>query len=104
MDLINLIPHELDITPTPFCDATIITYKIELYPSGKKISFNLLDDEDFTIPYLLIQSQIHQQVINYQHILRIMYGSLISMGKGPSHLKYHLMKPLSIITHMVNPT
>ena len=30
----------------------MITYDTELPPSGKKIVFNLLDDEDFTIPYI----------------------------------------------------
>ena len=39
-------------TSTPFSDETIITYDIELPPSGKKIGFNLLGDEDFTIPYI----------------------------------------------------
>ena len=51
-DLLNLIPFELDLTSTPFRDETIITYDIELPPSGKKIGFNLLYDEDFTIPYI----------------------------------------------------
>ena len=51
-DLLNLIPCELDLTSTPFRDETIITYDIELPPSGKKIGFNLLDDEYFTIPYI----------------------------------------------------
>ena len=48
-DLLNLIPCELDIKSTPFSDTTIITYDIELPPSGKKVGFNLLDYEDFTI-------------------------------------------------------
>ena len=30
----------------------MITYEIYLPPSGKKVGFNLLDDEDFTIPYI----------------------------------------------------
>ena len=30
----------------------MITYEIELPPSGKKFGFNLLDDEDFTIPFI----------------------------------------------------
>ena len=47
-----MIPCELDITSTPFRDETIITYDIELPQSGKKIGFNLLDDEDFTITYI----------------------------------------------------
>ena len=51
-DLLNLIPCEINLTSTPFSDETIITYEIELPPSGKKIGFNLLDDEDFTIPYI----------------------------------------------------
>ena len=51
-DLLNLIPCKLDITSTWFSDDTIITYDIELPPSGKKIGFNLLDDEYFTIPYI----------------------------------------------------
>ena len=50
-DLLNLIPFELDFTSTTFSNPTILTYEIELPPSGKKIGFNLLDDEDFTIPY-----------------------------------------------------
>ena len=47
---LNLIPCELDLTSTPFCDTSIITYEIELPTSGNKIGFNLLDDEYFTIP------------------------------------------------------
>ena len=44
-------PHS-DLKSTTFSGEKIITYDIELPPSGKKISFNLLDDEDFTIPYI----------------------------------------------------
>ena len=51
-DLINLIPCELDLESNPFRDETIITYDIELPTSGKKIGFNLLDDEDFIITYI----------------------------------------------------
>ena len=47
-----MIPCKLDLTSTPFSDETIITYDIELTTSGKKFSFNLLGDEDFTIPYI----------------------------------------------------
>ena len=47
-----MIPRELDITPTPFSDTTIITYEIELTPAGKEIGFNLLNDEYFTITYV----------------------------------------------------
>ena len=47
LDLINLIPCELDITSTPFCDITMITYEIELPPDRKKTGLNVLDDEYF---------------------------------------------------------
>ena len=30
----------------------MITYDIELRSSGKEIGFNLIDDQDFTIPYI----------------------------------------------------
>ena len=43
---------ELDLKYTPFNNTKILTYKIELPPSGKKIGFNVLDDEDFKIPYV----------------------------------------------------
>ena len=51
-ELLNLIPCELYFTPTPFHDTKILTYEIELPPYGNKYGFNLLDDEDFTIPYI----------------------------------------------------
>ena len=51
-DLLNLIPCEIDLSSTPFLYTTILTYKIELPPSGKKVGFNLLGDEYFTIPYI----------------------------------------------------
>ena len=48
----NFIPCELDLISTPFCDDTMLTYKIELPPFGNKIGFNSLDNEEFTIPYI----------------------------------------------------
>ena len=48
-----MITCELDLTSTPFIDTTSIIYGIELPPAGKKFGFNLLDDEDFTIPYVI---------------------------------------------------
>ena len=51
-DLLNLIPCQLDLITTPFSDATILTYEIELPTSVKKVGFNLMDDEYFTIPYI----------------------------------------------------
>ena len=51
-DPLNLIPCELDLISTPFSNTTIITYEIELPPSGKKVGFNILENEDFAIPYV----------------------------------------------------
>ena len=53
LDLINLIPCELDLTSTPFSDTIFITHEIELPPSRNKIGSNLLDCEYFTIPYVI---------------------------------------------------
>ena len=50
--LLNLISCEPDLKSTQLSNTTILTFEIELPPSGKKIGFNLLDDEDFTIPYV----------------------------------------------------
>ena len=50
--LLNLTPCELDIKSTTLCDIAIPTYEIELTHFGKKVDFNLLDDEDFTISYI----------------------------------------------------
>ena len=47
-----MISCEIDIKYTLFSDTTVITYEIVLPYSGKKVGFNLLDDEDFTIPYI----------------------------------------------------
>ena len=52
-----MITCELDITSTPFCDTTSLACEIELPPSGNKIGLNLLDDEYFTIPYVLATTQ-----------------------------------------------
>ena len=35
----------------------MITYEIESPPSGIKVGFNLLDDEDYTIPYITDKTQ-----------------------------------------------
>ena len=48
-----MIPYDLDITSTPFCDTTIISYELDIPPSGIKIGLNLLDNNEFTIPYIL---------------------------------------------------
>ena len=51
-DLLKLIPCEIDIKYTPFIDTTIIIYDIDLPPSRNKVVFNLLNHEDFIIPYI----------------------------------------------------
>ena len=51
--LLNFIPCELGLKSTPFSDTTILTYEIYSRPFGKKIGFNLFDNEDFTIPYVI---------------------------------------------------
>ena len=42
-----MIPCELDLTFALFCNKKIITYEIELPPFGKKIGYDILDDENF---------------------------------------------------------
>ena len=51
--MLQLIPCEIYPTSTPFRDTKILAYEIELPPSGNKIGFNLLDDEGFTVPYVI---------------------------------------------------
>ena len=53
MDLVHLVACDLDITSTPFFDSTIITYKIQVTPFGKKIVYNLLNNYNFTILYII---------------------------------------------------
>ena len=50
--LLNFIPCELDLTSTTFSDTKNIVHEIKLPTSGKKIGFNLLDNEYFTITYV----------------------------------------------------
>ena len=51
--LLRLIPCELDITSNPFCNIKIITYKIDLPPTGRKIDLNLLNAGYFTIHFVI---------------------------------------------------
>ena len=59
-----MVPCNLDITYTISFDATIIKYKLELTPAGKKIGYNLLDENMFTVLYILDKipnsTDIHQ--------------------------------------------
>ena len=91
-----MIPCELDITSTPFGDTTIITYKIELPPYGKKVGFNLLDDEDFKIPY--ITDTIPNSSAGHQ----LPSQTNINVEKSLSHLKVCLMNSIAIKLHVEN--
>ena len=51
----------------------------------------------------LIQYQVHQLVINFQHGLRKICGSLISLEKILSHLKECLMNSIAAKSHVENP-
>ena len=73
-----MIPCELDLTSTPFFNKQVLTYEIELPPAEKKISFNLLYDEDFTIPYITdtipnspFSHQLPTQGLNFLWIVAI---------------------------------
>ena len=46
---LNLIPCNIDLKCTSFCDTKIPTYEIDLPSSGERVGFNLLHDECFTI-------------------------------------------------------
>ena len=48
-----MVPCDLDLKYTPFCDVTIITNELELHPYRKEIGFNLSDSYDFNIPYII---------------------------------------------------
>ena len=48
-----MIIYEFDLASNKFYDTTILTYEIELPPARRKIGFNLLDNEDFTILYII---------------------------------------------------
>ena len=95
-DLLNLIPCELDLTSTPWCDTNILTYEIDLPPDGKKIGVNLLDEEDFSIPY--VTDTIPKLPAGYQLPTQgeKMCGSFLSMEKSISYFEESLMKSISI--------
>ena len=52
----------------------------------------------------LIQPQIHQLVINSQHMLDKICGSYLSIRKSLLHLKVNLMKSISIKPLVENPS
>ena len=49
---------------------------------------------------LLIQSQIHQPVVNFQHRLRKMAGPLLSMGKSLLNINARFMSSNVIKLHI----
>ena len=102
-DLLNLIPCEVDILYTIFCDTKIITYEIELPPSGEKIGYNSLDDEDFTRLYVtgtIPNSPAgHKLPTHYEKIC----GSFLKMEKSLSQIKARLMNLITIKVHVENP-
>ena len=51
--MLNLIPCGFDITFTKNVYTKILKYGIELLPAGKKFCFDSLDDENFTISYVI---------------------------------------------------
>ena len=71
-----MIACEIDLTSTTFSNTTIPSYEIELTPFVNKIGFNLLEDEEFTIPYVTdtIQNSldVHQLPTKAEQNLRIM--------------------------------
>ena len=91
-----MIQCTIDITFTPFCDTTILTYDIELSLAGKKISFNLFDDEYFTIPYgndtIQNSPAVHQlttQVNKNEWIVAINVEEPITDQISPDELDHH---------------
>ena len=47
-----MIPFEIDLTSNLFRDTKILVCEIELHPAENKTGFDLLDDKDFTIPFV----------------------------------------------------
>ena len=99
-DLHNLIPCELDLTFTPFCDKAMLTYEIELLPSGRKLVLIYQMMKILQSHISLIQPQINQPVINFQHTLKETCVSYISMGRIPSQIKVRLIDSTFIKIHM----
>ena len=101
--MINLIPCEIGFTPTPFLDTKIQTYEINLPSAGKKIGFNLLDDEYFTIPYVI--NTITNSPVGHQLPTQAkkMCGLLLTIKRSLSLLNAHLINPSTIIIYVENP-
>ena len=74
LDQINMILCELDPTSAPFRYTKILTYDSELPPSGNQLVLIYWMMKILQCFMLLIQYQIYQPVINFQHRLRKMCG------------------------------
>ena len=100
--LITLVPCEICLTHTPFSDAKMITYEIELTTFGNKIGFNLLDKEDFTIPFIIDEIKnspdSHQLVTQANNNMWIISKN----GEEPIKEKGSLEKYRTIKLNMVN--
>ena len=91
LDPLNLIPCEIDLTSTPSSDTKTVTYEIEVTPAGKYLVsihwiINILQSL-----MSLIQYQIHQPFIKFQHRLNKISGSLLSMDKILLNIKVSLI-------------
>ena len=85
---IDLIPYELELSDTPFTKSTILNSELELPPQGKKFGINLMDDDDFNIPYIfemvldyLVGNQLPDHTKKHFFIVEI-YGEYPIMDKG----------------------
>ena len=96
---VNLILHPLHLMIHQFSHM-----KLSYLPLERKsvLFYLIMNILQFLIS--LIQSQIHQPVINFQHRLRNMCASLISTEKSLSHLNVHLMNSIAIKTLVGNPS
>ena len=93
---IDLITYELKLSDTPFTKSTIVNYELEIPPQGKKFGINLMDDDDFNIPYIvelvpnyLAGHKLPDQAKNNFFIVEI-YGEYSIVYKGDlEEIKLH---------------
>ena len=81
----------------------MINHEIDLPLSGNKIGFNLLDNADFTITYVIYT--IPNSPAGYQLPTQSnkICGSFLSMNKVTSHTRKHFMNSSTITINTVNP-
>ena len=97
-----MISCEIDLTSTPFRDATILTFEIDLPPAGNKIGFNLLNDEDFSIPCVINTTpnlpdghQIPTQDKKNAWIIAINAKAKISLYRMKSYQRIYIEESIS---------